>query len=95
MKNKNIKVWKKEHPGYLEYLIGKKVYPEMPCLFGQWQYFYEVEGKGKIDAVFLPNHLGDGRDFWEIYCLEGELFEDVERYPTLEDAEERIEELLR
>ena len=32
---------------------------------------------------------------YEIYCCSGDLFEDVERYDTLEEAEERINELLK
>jgi hypothetical protein len=31
---------------------------------------------------------------FEIYCLMGYLFDDIERYDTLEAAEARIEELL-
>ena len=31
---------------------------------------------------------------YEIYCIEGDLFEDVERYDTLEEVEARINELL-
>lgn len=31
---------------------------------------------------------------FEIYCTEGYLFDDIERYVTLEDAEARIKELL-
>lgn len=31
---------------------------------------------------------------FEIYCLEGYLFDDIERYNTLEEAEARIKELL-
>ena len=31
---------------------------------------------------------------YEIYCVEGDLFFDIERYNTLEEAEERIYELL-
>lgn len=31
---------------------------------------------------------------YEIYCLEGNLFDDIERYDTLEEAETRIHELL-
>lgn len=65
----------------------------MPCLFGQWQYFYENE-KGVIDAVLLPNYFSDGIDLWEIWSNE-KLFEDVERFDTLEEAEERIKELLK
>jgi hypothetical protein len=31
---------------------------------------------------------------FEIYCTEGHLFDDIERYNTLEEAEARIKELL-
>jgi hypothetical protein len=31
---------------------------------------------------------------YEIYCWEGGLFDGIERYDTLEEAEERINELL-
>ena len=34
------------------------------------------------------------RHLYEIYCIEGNLFEDIERFDTLERAEIRIEELL-
>lgn len=31
---------------------------------------------------------------FEIYCIKGYLFDDIERYDTLEEAEARIKELL-
>ena len=33
-------------------------------------------------------------DFFEIYCLKGNLFFDIERFDTLEESEKRIQELL-
>lgn len=33
-------------------------------------------------------------DSFEIFCIEGSLFEDIERYDTLEETEEKITELL-
>ncbi len=33
-------------------------------------------------------------DLYEIYCIKGDLFEDIERFDTLEEAEARINELL-
>lgn len=33
-------------------------------------------------------------NFYEIYCIEGNFFDDVERYETLKEAEERIDELI-
>jgi hypothetical protein len=34
-------------------------------------------------------------DTYEIYCIEGDLFDDIERYETLEEAEGRIKNLLQ
>lgn len=34
------------------------------------------------------------QNMYEIYCIEGNFFEDVERYSTLEEAESRIDELI-
>lgn len=33
-------------------------------------------------------------DTYEIYCCEGDLFENIERYSTLGEAETRVSELL-
>jgi len=61
------------------------------ALFGMRQWIYESE-KGKISLV-SPSWVTGGQ--WEICCLEGDLFDDVERFPTKEEAEERIRRLLR
>ena len=63
----------------------------MPSILGQWQYFYE-KGNIRISLVELPNYFRDGVDLWEI--CGGGLTEDVERFRTKEEAEERIYELL-
>jgi len=34
-------------------------------------------------------------DTYEIYCCKGDLFDDIERYDTIVEAEERINELLK
>lgn len=47
--------------------------------------------KGKISLVF-PNTYTMNQ--YEIYCLEGELFDDIERFETEEEARERSEKLL-
>lgn len=51
---------------------------------------YETD-KGIISMVFpcFTNF-----NTYEIYCIEGDLFDDVERYPTFELAEKRIVELI-
>lgn len=47
--------------------------------------------KGEISLIY-PSWIS--MDSYEIYCIEGNLFDDIERYDTLEEAEERINELL-
>jgi hypothetical protein len=51
---------------------------------------YETD-KGIISMVFpcFANF-----ETFEIYCLKGNLFDDVERYPTFELAEKRIIDLI-
>lgn len=41
-----------------------------------------------IPPSYVSNHS------YEIYCLEGDLFDDIERFKTLEAAEERVNNLL-
>jgi len=47
--------------------------------------------KGEISMIY-PSWVSD--DSYEIFCIEGYLFDDIERYDTLEEAESRIKELL-
>lgn len=51
---------------------------------------YKTE-KGEI-SLLEPCMVTMG--MYEIYCIEGDLFDDIERYDTLEEAEERISILL-
>ena len=87
-----VKVTKREHPMWLSW---RKIKQEIPyygeSILGQWQYFYE-KGNIRISLVELPNYFRDGVDLWEI--CGGGLTEDVERFRTKEEAEERIYELL-
>lgn len=47
--------------------------------------------KGEISCVHPCQAT---MDMYEIFCIKGGLFEDIERFNTLEEAEERIKELL-
>lgn len=68
-------------------------------ILGKYQYIY-TEGKIRISLVRLNNTFPDkkmffpyGRDhYWEI--CGGGLTEDVEKFPTKEDAVARIKELI-
>jgi len=86
----NIKVEKKIHPLFLDYL--KRIEEELGL--GRYQYIFSSK-KGKISMIALPNYNFDGKTVYEIYCLEGNLFEDVEQYDSRKKAVERIKELLK
>jgi len=63
------------------------------CIWFQAHY---TSTKGKISLVhlgFSDLFLDDNR--WEIYCLEGNLFEDIERFDNLQGALKRIYKLLK
>lgn len=71
-------------------------------IVGKWQYIYS-SNKRKISLVQIygyPLSLGESYEEswkhfqWEIMSLEGNLFEDVERFDSKEKAEVRIKQLL-
>ena len=47
--------------------------------------------KGSISMI-PPSYVSD--NMFEIYCLEGDLFDDIERFNTKAEAMERINNLL-
>lgn len=62
-------------------------------MFGKYQYIFKGN-KGSISLINLPGYLISDKNRWEIYCLKGDLFEDVEVFRTKKEAELRCEELL-
>ena len=87
LKNRSVEVELKEHPAYTG---GVAVFPVMARLAGTDQLTISSE-MGKISVIRGMASFGD----YEIYCLEGDLFGDVERYPDVKSAGERICELLK
>ena len=79
-----MKVIKKIHPGYIEFEKST-----MLNVFGKHQYIYSSE-KGSISLIELIDYMKDGVDLWEIYSLEGSLFNDIERFKSKEEAEKQI-----
>jgi len=75
--------WEKARASGFKYknLIGK-----------EWHIFSSE--KGRISCVKFINYFMDGKNFYELYCLEGELFKYEERYPTFVKAKQRCKELL-
>lgn len=75
-----------EHKGYLEWVkSGRK---DLPLYFGHHQFIYK-RFDNIISLVEIKAGLGDNW-LWEIYCIEGGLFEDVQRFASKQDAEDRI-----
>jgi len=48
----------------------------------------------EIGVISLLEPCSMTDNCYEIYCIEGNLFDDVERYCTLDEAENRIKKLL-
>jgi len=88
-----MKIEKIVHPGYKVFQSSIAENINLPQLFYKWQYLYSSE-KGKISLIKLLNYFRVGKSFWEIYCLNGKLFDDVERFSLKKKAEIRIKELL-
>ena len=87
-----MKITKKIHQGYQEFENAKKRGIDIPQMFGKYQYIYQSK-KGEISLVLFLNYYGNNKDFWEIYCLKGNLFKDVERFDTQKEAEKRIKRI--
>lgn len=95
-----INVYRRIHYGWKEWKnMSKELKDELTftgkeSLFGKWQYIYESK-KGAISLVRGKFSINMNKYVWEIYCFEGELFNDVERFRTKKEAEERIFNLLK
>jgi hypothetical protein len=98
--NSIIKVERRQHPIYLDWLRYKDD-PSMPLslrdkpIMHEWQYIYTSK-KGRISLIELGYpYEGDplfGGYNWEI--CGGGFTDDVERFPSKKDAEQRIKKLL-
>jgi hypothetical protein len=74
--------------------IKKSGWTHIPLGIGKYQYVFSSR-KGMISLIELKDYIFRNNSVqWEIYCLNGNLFEDVERFGTKEDAIDRIRQLL-
>ncbi|KKL15374.1 hypothetical protein LCGC14_2506200, partial [marine sediment metagenome] len=86
-----MKIEKKIHRIYKEYEQAKKKGINFPQGVGKYHYIFS-NSKGKISLIKeIRSHVGLG-SYWEIYCAEGNLFENTERFSTEKKAIERIKE---
>ncbi len=87
-----MKIKKQIHSGWFNKQKEKEV--GVVCPFGEYQYIY-FSGTNKISLVEFKNYYRDGKDIWEIFCQYGNLFEDVEKFDTKEEAEKQIKKYLK
>ena len=80
------------HQGYKEFELLRRDRLPLKQMFGKYQYMYS-SGIGEISLICLKNYVGNG-DVWEAYCLEGNLFDDVERFETKKKADTWCRNLL-
>ena len=74
--------------------------PGVVAITGQSGYIHRIYQlrKSRVSAVYSPpegigyftDDHGSQIPFWEIYCTEGRLFEDVERFATEEEMVKRL-----
>jgi len=89
-----MKTIKQIHQGFQDFEDTGKKGITTRQLFGKYQYIYSSD-KGEISLVQFKNYFKTGDNFWEIYCLKGELFEDVEKFKTKKEAEKVIKKYLK
>lgn len=61
----------------------------IPNLLGNSHRYKTLKGE-----ISLVHPCASTMDSYEIYCIQGELFDDIEIFDSLEEAEGRIYELL-
>ncbi len=88
-----MKEEKRTHQAYKEYEEARKKGSDIPQVMGKDHYIFS-NSKGKISLINQLRSYNNAPDFWEIYCLKGNLFEDCERFPTKEKAIKKIKEYL-
>ena len=74
--------------------------PGVVAITGQFGYIHRIYTlrKGQVSAVYSPpegigffeDDQGNQVPFWEIYCIKGDLFEDIERFATFEEMAKRL-----
>ena len=87
LENRHLTVGMEEHQLYS---MGKQLdFPILSNICGT-NHLTVTGPRGKISVIRGPASFGQ----FEIYSLEGNLFEDIERYPDVKSAGERIYALL-
>jgi len=90
LENRKLDVELREHPAMRELIELPQLSTILGSLCGPHQLIVTSE-KGQISVIRGQVSFG----FYEIYSLNGDLFEDIERFNDVKSAGERICELLQ
>jgi hypothetical protein len=89
-----VKITKRKQSVYLNWFgIKDRHTSTSKPIIGKWENIVE-SSKGKIGMVEFKDYFKDGRSLWGIYCLEGRLFEKVERFDSYKKAESAAKKYL-
>ncbi|MCG3218558.1 MAG: hypothetical protein KAR35_06115 [Candidatus Heimdallarchaeota archaeon] len=86
-----IEIEVRTHAGFTEFEIAKKKAINISRFFGRHQFLYRRNGN---EISLIETKAFEGRWCWEIYCIKGKLFEDTQRFPSKQEADDYIIALL-
>ena len=86
-----MKIIKRVHPRYENEMLVK--FPRL-YFIGKYQYIFSNKN-GEISLIELPNYINPGETLYEIYCLKGALFDDIERFDTFKEAKDKARKYLK
>ncbi|MGD1838459.1 MAG: hypothetical protein ACPKPY_10435 [Nitrososphaeraceae archaeon] len=92
--NNEIQIEKRIHPIWTDFSQADlKSYIQHGPAIGKYQYILTSK-KGQISIAELPDQSKNGITFWELYCLDGDLFEDKQRLHSYKEAEQTARKYL-
>jgi len=84
-----INIQKLIHQGYKEFEMMRFKGFNMKPLVGKYYYIYS-SAMGSISLIEINVDIRSDKLSWEIYCLQGSLFNDVERFDTKKEATHKL-----
>ncbi len=87
-----MKTKKIVHKAYQEFQDSRKKGHKIPQIVGKYHYIFS-NSKGEISMMKQMRNYNNMPDFWEIYCLVGDLFKDTERFYGKDGKKEAIKKV--
>jgi len=76
-----------EHNGFTEFKNAMRKGHKIDCYFGRHRFLYYYENY-VVSLIEVKDFEHNWK--WEIYCVEGKLFEDTEQFEHKQDADDKI-----